>query len=219
MQGGGAGPRMGVPNRFRPITCLSVSAASAAGEKARRRRWLQLLGRTDCGRSAGLGRWQRRHWQRGPDPRQGSSRRRAPRGQRRRWSCGSVSSIAPHVILLPAALVVLRGGRGPSRRTQGILGTSDHPTAQWPSGTTQQLERECLAISCAKHCAEGVSAIVSLVADREYLGLLTRDPCGLRSFFADHLVEELKWLLSLRAKPTLMPRCVFTLARLNCSLP
>ena len=134
--GAGQGPEMGVSNRARPVTCLSVSAASAAGAKARRRRWLQLLGRSDCGRSAGLGRWQRRRWQRGPDPRQGPSRRRAALGQRRRWSCGSVSSIAPHVILLPAALVVLRGGRGPLDSPRGFWGPQTTP---WLSGRAAPL--------------------------------------------------------------------------------
>lgn len=136
VHGGGAGPRNGRATRPRLVTCLSVSAASAAGEKARRRRWLQLLGRSDAGRSAGLGRWQRRQWQQGPDPRQGPSRRRAPRGQRRRWSCGSVSSIAPHVIQLPAALVVLRGGRGPLGAPRGFWGPQTTP---WLSGPAAPL--------------------------------------------------------------------------------
>lgn len=121
VHGGGAGPRNGRAQQAPPYH-VPLCVCRVGSWRARRRRWLQLLSRGDCGRSAGQGRWQRRLWRRGPDPPQGPSRRRAPLAQRRHWSCGSVSSIAPHVILLPAARVVLRGGRGPLGWSRGFWG-------------------------------------------------------------------------------------------------
>lgn len=135
--GAGLGLEMGVSSRVPPPSRASLCLPRRQLELARRRRLqLQVLGSGDCGCSTGLGRWQRRQWRRGLEPRRGPSRRRVPRGRRRRWSCGSVSSIAPHVIPLPAALVVLLGVEGASRSVQGIPGTAAYRTAQRPSGST-----------------------------------------------------------------------------------
>lgn len=73
-----------------PVTCGPAPAASAAGA----RQPAEAAG----GRGSRASPWRRRRqhrWRPGRGPRRGPSRPGGPRGRRRHWSCGSVSSGRP----------------------------------------------------------------------------------------------------------------------------
>lgn len=96
-----------------PVTCGPAPAASAAGA----RQSAEAAGGRGSQASPWRRRRRRRHrWRPGRGPRRGPSRPGGPRGRRRRWSCGSVSSGRParEACCPPPSPQAGRGGhRGP----------------------------------------------------------------------------------------------------------